>query len=64
MVPEIWSVTESLSFWTISLPFYPPNNSENQIFEKMKKKKKKKNPRDTIILHMYTINDNHVMYGS
>ena len=45
----------------ISLPFYPPNNSENQIFEKMKKKK---NPRETIILHMYTINDNHVMYGS
>ena len=63
MVPEIWSVTESLSFWTISLPFYPPNNSENQIFEKMKKKKKK-TPRDTIILHMYTINDNHVMHGS
>ena len=45
MVPEIWSVTESLSFWTISLPFYPPNNSENQIFEKMKKKKKKKKPK-------------------
>ena len=61
MVPEIWSVTDSLSFWTISLPFYPTNNSENQIFEKMKKKT---NPRDIIILHMYTINNNHVMYGS
>ena len=61
MVPEIWSVTDSLSFWTISFPFYPTNNSENQIFEKMKKKQ---NPRDIIILHMYTINNNHVMYGS
>ena len=24
----------------------------------------KKTPRDIIILHMYTINENHMMYGS
>ena len=41
------------------LPFYPPNNPKNQNFEKMKK-----TPGDIIILHMCTINDNHMMYGS
>ena len=41
------------------LPFYPPNNMKNQTFEKMKKP-----PGDIIILHMCTINDNHLMYGS
>ena len=35
------------------LPFYPPNNLENQNFEKMTKK-----PGD-IMLHMCTINENH-----
>ena len=30
-----------LSFWTTFLPFYSPNNSKNQYFEKMKKEKKK-----------------------
>ena len=39
------------------LTFYRPNNSKNQNFEKMKKA-----PGD-IILHMCTINGNHVMYG-
>ena len=48
-----------LSFWTVFLPFYPPNNSKNQNFEKLKK-----TPGDIIILHMCTINDNHMMYGS
>ena len=28
-----------LSFWTVFLPFYPPNNLKDQNFEKMKKKK-------------------------
>ena len=37
----------------------PPNNQENQIFEKMKKM-----PWDIIILHMCTINENYKMYGS
>ena len=32
---------------------------KNQKFEKMKK-----NPGDIIILHMCTINDNHMMYES
>ena len=41
------------------LPFYPPNNPKNQNFEKMKKP-----PGDIITLHMCTINDNHMMYGS
>ena len=37
----------------------PPNNQENQIFEKMKKM-----PRDIIRLHMCTINENYMIYGS
>ena len=41
------------------LPFYPPNNSKNQNFKKMKKKSG-----DIIILHKCTINENHIMYGS
>ena len=41
------------------LPFYPHNNLENQNFEKMKKI-----PIDIIILHMCTINENHMMHGS
>ena len=40
------------------LPLYPPNNPKNQNFENMKK-----NPGDIIILHLCTINDNHMMYG-
>ena len=49
------------SFWTIFCPFTPPppNNPENQNFEKMKK-----NDVDIIILHKCTINDNHMIYGS
>ena len=39
--------------------FYHLNIPKNQNFEKMKK-----TPGDIIILQMYTINDNHVMYGS
>ena len=41
------------------LPFEPPNNLENQNFEKMKKVHG-----HSIILQMCTINDNHIMYGS
>ena len=41
------------------LPFYPPNNTKNQNFEKLKKI-----PADIIILHKCTINDNNMMYGS
>ena len=41
------------------LPFYPTNNPHNQNFEKMRKV-----CGDIIILYMYTINENHMMYGS
>ena len=41
------------------LPFYPTNNLENQNFEKMRKRL-----RYITILHMCTIYDNHIMYGS
>ena len=44
-----------LSFWVIFCPSTP----ENQNFEKLKK-----TTWDVIILHMSTINDNHMMYGS
>ena len=44
-------------------PFFafltPPNNQKNQNFEKVKK-----TSGDIIILHMCTMNDNHVTYGS
>ena len=40
------------------LPFWSPNNPENQTFEKMKK-----TCGAIIILHS-TINENHMMYGS
>ena len=36
----------------------PPKNPENQNFKKMRKI-----PKDNIILHMCTINENHMMYG-
>ena len=41
------------------LPFYTSSNSKNQTFEKLKK-----TPGDIIILHMWTINDNHMVYVS
>ena len=48
-----------LSFWTVFLPFYSPNNPKNKNFEKMKRKSG-----DIINLQMYIINDNHMMYSS
>ena len=41
-----------------SLHFPPPNNPENQKF------KTEKTHGDIIILHICTINDNNMMYGS
>ena len=41
------------------LPFDPPNNLKNQNFENMKQLSE-----DIIILHLHTINDDHMMYGS
>ena len=41
------------------LPFNPPDNPENQNFEKLQKI-----PGTIIVLHKCTINDNHTTYGS
>ena len=52
MVPEISSTTEFFVISGYFLPFYPPNNPENQNFEK-----RKKTPVGIIILNMSNIND-------
>ena len=57
---DIKSKKQSFLSFCHFLPFDPPNNPKNQNFEKMKKK-----PLEIIItLHKYTINDNHMIYGS
>ena len=48
-----------LPYWATFCPLHP-NNLENQNFEKMKKR----TPGVIIILHISTINENHMMYGS
>ena len=58
MVAQIWSITVFFVILDHFLHFYPPNNTKNQNFEK-----REKIPGD-IILHMCTINDNYMMYGS
>ena len=55
--------------WTMDHfgPFFallPHKNPKKQNFEKMKKKNNKKTPGYTIISHMCTVNENHMMYGS
>ena len=60
MVPEIQSERDRIfchfgSFFIISAPWQP---------EKWKFWNWKKTPGDIIILHIYTIKDNHLMYGS
>ena len=60
MAPEYgvpWTVF--FCHFGLFLPFYPLSNPENQNFEE-----NEKIPANMIILHMYTINDNHMMYGS
>ena len=60
MVPEISSASDSIfCHFGQFFAHLPPKNPKNQNFEKMKKM-----PGDIIILHMCTINDNHMMYGS
>ena len=60
MVPEIWSMTERIfCHFGPFFSLFTPNNPENQSFEKMNK-----TPGDITILHLCTINDNHLMYGS
>ena len=42
------------------LPFYPPLKTlKTKIWKKYKKK-----PRDIILFHICTINEDHMMYGS
>ena len=48
-----------LSFWAIFCPLTPLTTQKIKILKKWKKM-----PRDIIILHMCTINENHMMYGS
>ena len=58
-----WDRAQQTEFFVILdyfLPYCLPNNRENQNFEKMKKKK----PGDITILHMRTIDDNHMINGS
>ena len=62
MVPEIWSVMDTIfchfrPFFAFLPPF--PNNLKNQNFEEMKKP-----PGYIIILQRCNINGNHIMYGS
>ena len=60
MARNIWSVTNNCFVILdrfLSLDF--PNNPKNQNFEKLKKA-----PGDIIILHMCSINETHMMYGS
>ena len=60
MVPEIWSEMDRI--FCHFLPFFallPPNNPENQNFEKMKNA-----PEKVTILHMYTKNHHHMIYAS
>ena len=63
MVPEIWTTTERVFFhfgaFFAVLPPPPSNNPEYQNFENMKKA-----PGDVIILHICTIKNHHMMYGS
>ena len=54
-----WDRHNFLSFWVFFYPSSPPHNQESQNFEKLKKP-----PADIIILHICTINNNHMMYGS
>ena len=59
MIRSSWDMKRDrqnfLSFCTVFLPFYSPNNPKNQNFEKNEQKLG-----DIIILHMCNINDNHM----
>ena len=52
IVPEIWSMTDRIfCHFRLFFALLPPNNPENQNFEKMKK-----NTQDIIISHIFTTN--------
>ena len=50
-----------LSFWTLFCPFTPLTIWKIKI---LKKWNEKKTPGEITVLHMCTINENHMMYGS
>ena len=62
---DFWDMEHERQNFSHFGPFFalytpsPPNNPKNQNFQKLKK-----HPRDIIILHKCTINDNHIIYGS
>ena len=60
MVPEILSaIGRFLCHFEPFFPLLPTNNPKYQNFEKIRNK-----PGGIVILHMGTINYNHMMYGS
>ena len=60
MVPEVWSTTDNfLSLWSIFSLIIQLTTQKIKI-----KKKMKITPGDITILHMFTINDDHITYGS
>ena len=56
MFPEIWSVTDII--FCLFTPLLTPK------IKLTKKKKSKKTPEDIILLHMCTINKDHMTNGS
>ena len=62
MMYGYWDIKHDTEFsviWDHFLPFYPPNNTKNQNFEKLKK-----TPGDIITLHKCTKNHDHMLYCS
>ena len=60
MLSEIWSVTNNfLSFWTIVCPFTSLLTPKIKIWKKCKKIRGR-----IILLHKFTLNEGHMMYGS
>ena len=58
-VPETWSETNIIfCHFGPFFPLLPPNKPKNKNLEKMKKSG------DSILLHMCTINQDHMVYGS
>ena len=65
-MPGSWDMVPNRQFFlileTICCPSPPPsptNNPKNQNFENIKNI-----PGDIVILHMCTVNENHMIYGS
>ena len=60
MLSEIWSVTNNfLSFWTIVCPYTSLLTPKIKIWKNCKKIRGR-----IILLHKFTLNEGHMMYGS